>query len=986
MGVTTTPQESKRTDKKHPCSHTVTHSFANNSCSLYDQIFKRKGHSTPTCIRSTSRTATVLSEKLGSPNKGQVDPRNSKGLQNRIQREPQAAGQTSPNAIQSITRRPHTTGGIRASNKRGNQGDCRGIPSRGREFLFDPFLGPKKRWRPEAGHQPESPKPVCHSATLQDGGHSHPKNPLETRRLASENRPQGRLLCHPNSGRKQEISKLFDGGQKLPIHLSPLRPCISSMGLYQDPQAGSSSRSRARGETSDLYRRHASHGGIQGESGRSGFRSDVPPTVPRVHNKHEKIGAGPNPISRVPRLSGQLLNNGVKPPNRQTKKDQGGVTEVTRGGANYKPRPFKTNRQNECCQSGDSPLSSVLQTPTNGPDGVLESLGSKLRDYTHPIPREQGGINLVGYPDEQMEWTAHPSQGAGPGDRIGCFNPRLGSVLPEHKHGWPLVCAGKDQPHQLPRTASSYAGTENIREEPNGGVSLAQDRQHHSSGLHQQPRGHSLQDTGYPNKGPVDVVSGKEHSHPSTTPTRCPELQGGHRVQNPQGSVRLEPGQGHFLKNKRAIWPNRSGPICIQTDQSVPSLFQLAARSICRGDRCLPTGLVINTRLCQSSVEYDTSSHHENTITESRCDPSNPNMEVSAMVCNPSLNDGRLATPTTNSTLSPTEPSTSRVEYLRQRLDSQGLSGEAAELILSSWRTKTNKSYDSLFGHWSRWCNQRKADPFSGPVSNVVNFLASLYQEGYQYNSIGAYRSAISSVHDKVDGLPVGQHPLVSRLIKGIFNTRPPIPRYTSTWDVQTVLSYLESLSPSSNLSLKLLTLKTVFLMAITRPSRSVDLAHLDCKRLRSDVEGISFLPNTLAKQSRQGKPIEEFFFPTFPSNITLCPVNTLRVYLTKTKPLRGDESKLFISFIKPHKAVTSSTIARWLRTILELSGIDSSIFGAHSTRSASTSAAARGGVTLEDILKAANWSSESVFQKFYHKKVDKTSFGISVINQNSSE
>ena len=51
--------------------------------------------------------------------------------------------------------------------------------------------------------------------------------------------------------------------------------------------------------------------------------------MPRVHNKHEKFGAEPNPISRVPRLSGELHNNGIKPPNRQIKKDQGGVTEVT---------------------------------------------------------------------------------------------------------------------------------------------------------------------------------------------------------------------------------------------------------------------------------------------------------------------------------------------------------------------------------------------------------------------------------------------------------------------------------------------------------------------------------------------------------------------------------------------------------------------------------------------------------------------------------
>ena len=84
---------------------------------------------------------------------------------------------------------------------------------------------------------------------------------------------------------------------------------------------------------------------------------------------------------------------------------------------------------------------------------------------------------------------------------------------------------------------------------------------------------------------------------------------------------------------------------------------------------------------------------------------------------------------------------------------------------------------------------------------------------------------------------------------------------------------------------------------------------------------------------------------------------------MDKTKQLKENESRLFISFIKPHKAVTSSSIARWLRTILEEAGIDYSIFGAHSTRGASASAAARGGVTLEIILKAANWCSESVFQ-----------------------
>ena len=227
-------------------------------------------------------------------------------------------------------------------------------------------------------------------------------------------------------------------------------------------------------------------------------------------------------------------------------------------------------------------------------------------------------------------------------------------------------------------------------------------------------------------------------------------------------------------------------------------------------------------------------------------------------------------------------------------------------------------------------------------------------------------------MHEKVEGVVLGQHPIITRLLKGIYNVRPPLPRYNGTWNVQTALNYLESLGETKNLTLKLLTMKTVFLLAITSPSRSADLSQLDIERMKTGTNGITFLPASLAKQSRQGRPIAEFFFPSFQPNATICPVHTLQVYLTTTRPLRGAESRLFVSFIKPHKAVTSSTIARWLWITLEQSGIDSSIFGTHSTRGASASAAAKGGITTEDILKAANWSSESVFQRFYHKEVDK--------------
>ena len=45
--------------------------------------------------------------------------------------------------------------------------------------------------------------------------------------------------------------------------------------------------------------------------------------------------------------------------------------------------------------------------------------------------------------------------------------------------------------------------------------------------------------------------------------------------------------------------------------------------------------------------------------------------------------------------------------------------------------------------------------------------------------------------------------------------------------------------------------------------------------------------------------------------------------------------------------------------------------FKAHSYRAASSSAAKRAGMSLNDILKTANWASATTFRKFYYKDVE---------------
>ena len=158
---------------------------------------------------------------------------------------------------------------------------------------------------------------------------------------------------------------------------------------------------------------------------------------------------------------------------------------------------------------------------------------------------------------------------------------------------------------------------------------------------------------------------------------------------------------------------------------------------------------------------------------------------------NPSRQGGSSHTPSQPGIHNePRRTGVSGMAYTRESFESRGISLQASALLLASWRPKTQSNYDSLFSKWSRWCSQRDRNPIEGPVEDVANFLADIFKEGYLYRLLNSYRSAISVLHSKVDGYSIEQHSLITRMLKGAFNERPPVAKYSSFWDVGVVLRY----------------------------------------------------------------------------------------------------------------------------------------------------------------------------------------------------
>ena len=130
---------------------------------------------------------------------------------------------------------------------------------------------------------------------------------------------------------------------------------------------------------------------------------------------------------------------------------------------------------------------------------------------------------------------------------------------------------------------------------------------------------------------------------------------------------------------------------------------------------------------------------------------------------------------------------------------------------------------------------------------------------------------------------------------------------------------------------------------------------------------------------TRRGNHILFRFFDSYasdPEDILLCPCRALRIYLDRTRSLRGNVDNLFLTYQKGLcKAAAKSSLSRWIVSLIRYVYEDlphGPLFNvrAHDTRRLSASWALFNGASIQDILQAAHWAAETTFTSFYLKDV----------------
>ena len=325
----------------------------------------------------------------------------------------------------------------------------------------------------------------------------------------------------------------------------------------------------------------------------------------------------------------------------------------------------------------------------------------------------------------------------------------------------------------------------------------------------------------------------------------------------------------------------------------------------------------------------------------------------------------------------------------------QGFSEAVATRIEAPQRGSTRSVYEAKWAIFTKWCITNQVDFRAPPVKSVADFLMYLYEDRkLQPSTIDGYRSAIA---DKLGNLTlnISKDENLTRLLNRFHRDRPKGRRGIPSWNLSLVLHQLTKapFEPIKEASLKYLTFKTVFLLALGSGKRRSEIHAWQHRNIRhqSDWSKVSLYPspsflskNQLAKEGPEcvAPVVIPALAPTLDRSLksdrSLCPVRALRYYMDRTSDIRQNKELVFVSFKKGFdKDISPATISSWIKqTVIqcnELSDQEAHTLHqvkAHDVRAFAASKAFQSGISLEQILSACHWKSHNTFTQFYLKDV----------------
>ena len=489
-----------------------------------------------------------------------------------------------------------------------------------------------------------------------------------------------------------------------------------------------------------------------------------------------------------------------------------------------------------------------------------------------------------------------------------CLKRRLGRTLRRLHCKRRLVPSRRSPSYKFSRDESSPSGLTTVRASVQGSDCSCGNRQYHSGLLHKQTGGYEVRlSLCPPLETPVLVpsqghnVKGKAHSGS----LKCDSRQAfSAQSSDSDRMVSLPSG---FQSVVFQVAPTASGLVCDQVQSQTAPVCVTGPGSGSLGSRCPELVLGASERLfIPPSLPAPSGSFEDKGSGLSQDDSDCPRLAKHALVLGPGgpirsdpLHPSSNKGPSDSAfqRASSPEPSESESSCLAPRsstIRKHGFSEEVAARIEAPQRGSTRAVYKSKWTIFVKWCKSNKVDFRSPSVNHIADFLLYLFNErNLQPSTIDGYRTAIADMVGN-DKLNISSDENLTRLLDSFHRDKPKGRRGVPSWNLSLVLHQLTKapFEPLRKASLKHLTFKTVFLLALGSGKRRSEIHAWLAKNIRhqEDWSKVSLYPspsflskNQLARDgpTSVAPVVIPALAPTLDKSLSgdrsLCPVRALR-------------------------------------------------------------------------------------------------------------
>ena len=871
--------------------------------------------------------------------------------------------------------------------------------------VFQPSVfGSETKQQMETHTGSEQVKSFPKDGKVQNGDPGNHQNLSPAGGMGYVCRLQGCLFPYPDIGTIQEVSEVSRPGSNLPIQGIALRPLYSTHRVHCSSEGGQTDGHKRGYKNPPVPRRLV---------GESLFPPNLSPTysgpgrtmqATRLAGKHGKVGIGAQANIQFRRLP-------IRPRGRSGPSYTGLVAEPSRQGVGTAhptglpgPAIYVTDRFAHGHRETSSSRPVAYATYTMASQEKLEGSGIVGETNSHTKVSSSTSTMVVRRRQcpHRPAFTPHKTCSA---DLYRRIKRRVGRSLRRAYCKRNLVPTRNQAAYKLPRAQSSSIGAKRVQRPLYRQNSSCRNRQYHCGGLHKQGRRDEVGPALRASLENLDLVYQQSSHAQSPIHSRPSECSSGQAIQTgPDHSNGMVPPTRGFSYDMQKMAPTSSGLV----QQEIAPVCVTGAGSPGLGHRCLKLTLGGSGRICLPTSSHSGQSSgevagHPMQANDSHC----PGVAEHALVLGPgshvqsSPNEPTVSAQPAHTAFQP-DPSQESVESESPRMapratviKKQGFSKAVAERIEAPQRRSTRSVYEAKWAIFTKWCDTNQVDFRAPPINSVADFLLYLFQDRkLQPSTIDGYRSAIV---DKLGNSPIdmGKNQNLTRLLDSFHRDRPKGRRGIPSWNLSLVLHQLTKapFEPIKEASLKHLTFKTVFLLALGSGKRRSEIHAWQNKNIRhqSDWSKVSLYPspsflskNQLAKEGPESVApvVIPALAPTLDRSLksdrSLCPVRALRYYLDRTSDLRQNKELVFVSFKKGFdKDISSATISSWIKqTVIlcyELSDQESHQLHkvkAHDVRAFTASKSFQSGVSLEQILSACHWKSHNTFTQFYLKDV----------------